>query len=135
MTQHLDPAQRITGSLVKLGDSDLKLVDNGDDLRDRKVLDSEGQNIGHVSALFIDKEERKVRFIQVGAGGFLGLGEREFLVPAEDIKTIYPAEIHISHTREHVLGAPHYDPKLVKGQPQEFWGPYYGYYGLSPYWI
>jgi sporulation protein YlmC with PRC-barrel domain len=135
MTQHPGSADSFTDSLVKLGDADLKLVDNGDDLRDRKVLDSEGQNLGHVSALFIDKVERKVRFIQVGAGGCLGLGEREFLIPAKDIKTIYPAEIHISHTREHVQGAPHYGPKLVRGQPQEFCGPCSGYCGLSPYWI
>jgi len=135
MTQNHSAQATQNDPLVKLGDSDLTLANTGDDLQDRKVLDAEGQDIGHVSALFIDQEERKVRFIQVGAGGFLGIGEREFLVPVEDIKSISPAEIHLNHTREHVLGAPHYDPKLVRGQSREFWNPYYGYYGVSPYWI
>ena len=42
--------------LVKLGDTNLVLSDSDKDIRERKVIDSDGNNIGHVSALFIDKE-------------------------------------------------------------------------------
>ncbi len=131
MTQHNDDSHDL---LVKLDDSNLKLLNAGDDLRNRKVVDANGQDLGHVSALFIDKKERKVRFLQVGAGGFLGIGERELLVPIEDVTSTGPAEIHINHSREHVIAAPHFDPKLTSRRDREFWGPYYGYYGIAPYW-
>ena len=98
--------------LVKLGDTNLVLSDSSKDIRERKVIDTDGNDIGHVSALFIDKEQRKIRFLQVGAGGFLGLGEREFLVPVEDISRITEDSVHIRHSRERVVQSPHYDPGL-----------------------
>jgi hypothetical protein len=27
-----------------------------------------------------------------------------------------------------------YDPTLIKAPTREHWEPFYGYYGLSPYW-
>jgi len=131
MTQHHDDSNDL---LVKLGDSNLALSNSGDDIRDRKVIDANGQDIGHVSALFIDKKERKIRFLQVKAGGFLGIGEQEFLVPIEDVTRTEPAEIHVNHSREHVIAAPHFDPKLTTQRTRDFWNPYYGYYGVTPYW-
>lgn len=131
MNQHNDNSHDL---LVKLEDTNLTLSNSSDDIRDRKVIDANGQDLGHVSALFIDKKERKIRFLQVGAGGFLGIGEREFLVPIEDVTSVLPAEIHINHSREHVIGAPHFDPSLTRKRNRDFWDPYYGYYGIVPYW-
>lgn len=131
MTQHNDDSHDL---LVKLGDTNLTLSDSGEDIRDRKVIDANGQDLGHVSALFIDKKERKVRFLQIGAGGFLGIGEREFLVPIEDVTSISPSEVRISHSLEHVIGSPVYDPALTTERTRDFWNPYYGYYGVAPYW-
>jgi hypothetical protein len=42
--------------------------------------------------------------------------------------------VHVNQTRERIVHSPVYDPKLVDRPPQEYWEPYYGYYGLSPYW-
>ena len=120
--------------LLKLGDEGLNHRFSGDDLRNRKVLGPDGKDIGHVSALFLDRAECRVRFLQVGTGGFLGLGEREFLIPIEDVTSTEPAEVFIRHTREQVLAEPHYDPKAVTLRDQTFWAMYYGYYGHEPYW-
>ena len=65
--------------LEKLKDTDLEFADSDQDLRNRRVTDLSGKHIGHVIALFVDRQDRKIRFLQVGAGGFLGIGEREFL--------------------------------------------------------
>ena len=110
------------------------LSELGDDLRDRKVFAADGAEIGHVSALFIDQKERKVRFLQVMAGGFLGIGEREFLVPIKDVSSTTASEVHINHSREHLIGSPHFDPDLIEQPSRDFWNPYYGYYGVLPYW-
>lgn len=120
--------------LLKLGDADLNRRFAGADLRNRKVLGPDGKDIGHVSALFLDRAECQVRFLQVGTGGFLGLGEREFLIPVDDVTVTEPAEVRIAHTREQVLAEPHFDPQTAAAQDQAFWGAYYRYYGHTPYW-
>ena len=119
--------------LEKLKDTDLEFADSDQDLRNRKVTDSSGKHIGHVSALFVDRQDRKIRFLQVGAGGFLGIGEREFLVPVEDIVRSTPDEVFINHTLEHVVNAPPYTLSLIP-MDENVWIPYYGYYGYVPYW-
>ena len=121
--------------LVKLDDTDLVLSDPNDDVRGRKVIDSFGDDIGHVHELFIDNAERKVRFLQVGAGGFLGLGERQFLIPIEDVTRITEGTVHINHSRDHVVKSPAFDPSLTTWRDSEYWNPYYGYYGVAPFWV
>jgi hypothetical protein len=61
-------------SLVKLSDSEFVLEDRTQDVRGLDVYDSNGDEIGSVEDLYADEEERKVRFLKVAAGGFLGLG-------------------------------------------------------------
>ena len=119
--------------LEKLKDTDLEFADSDQDLRNRRVTDSSGEHIGHVSALFMDRQDRKIHFLQVGAGGFLGIGEREFLVPVEDIVRSTLDEVFINHTLEHVVSAPPYTPSLIPME-EKVWIPHYGYYGYVSYW-
>jgi len=128
------PHQSQNDLLLKLGDTNLKRRFTGNDLRNRKVLGPDGTDIGHVSALFLDRAEGRTRFLQVGTGGFLDLGEREFLIPVEDVTRTEPAEVHIHHTREQVLAELHYDPKSVTLRDQAFREAYSGYYGHAPSW-
>jgi sporulation protein YlmC with PRC-barrel domain len=117
--------------LVKLGDTSLVLNDASEDIRNHKVIDSQGKDIGHVSALFIDQNERKIRFLQVSAGGFLKVGEQQFLVPAEDITRTTEDAVYINHTHDHVAQSPPYDPSR---RDNDYWNHYYGYYGHRSYW-
>lgn len=123
-----------TAELEKLTDTDLALADSAQDIRKSKVIDSQGQEIGHVSDLFIDRSERKVRMLEVRAGGFLGLGDRHFLLPVDAISRVAKGEVHVNQTRDRVAGSPVYDPTLIVEPVRTYWEPYYGYYGLSPYW-
>ncbi len=120
-------------ALIKLSDANLMLSDPSQDIRDRKVIDQHGDDIGHVTGLFIDKDEKTVRMLQVGAGGFLGLGERHFLVPVEAVSSIDADEVRINQTRERVVNSPPYDPKLTEAPSRDVFAPYYGYYGYAPY--
>ncbi len=119
-------------SLHKLSDSGLTVTTPAEDVRGRKVLDREGEEIGTVDDLMIDDEVRKVRFLRVASGGFLGLGETKFLIPVDAITRIELDEVHIDKAREHVIRGPAYDPDL--SQQQEYWDGVYGYYGYTPYW-
>ena len=68
-----------------MGESDFVPANLEDDLRGKDVYDAEGQRVGSVEDLYIDRREREVRFLEVGAGGFLGIGEKRFLVPVEAV--------------------------------------------------
>jgi len=120
--------------LVRLTDADLMLADPSQDIRDRKVIDQHGDDIGHVSGLFVDKDEKKVRILEVAAGGFLGLGERHFLIPVEAVSSVEKDDVRINQTRERVGNSPPYDPKLTEVPKRDLFDPYYGYYSYAPYW-
>ncbi|HEX5497584.1 MAG TPA: PRC-barrel domain-containing protein [Thermomicrobiales bacterium] len=121
-----------TDTLVKLGDTDLQLADPHEDVRNRKVVDRAGDDIGHVDALLVDQRDHKVRFLQVAAGGFLGLGERKFVIPIDAVTSVTPKDVRIDQTRQHLIGSPAYDPDLV--YKQDYYSGLYGYYGYPPYW-
>jgi PRC-barrel domain protein len=55
-----------------------------------------------VEELYVDTEERKVRFLEVGAGGLLGLGEKRFLIPVEAVVKIYDDGVTVDQSRDKV---------------------------------
>ncbi|MBA3414244.1 MAG: PRC-barrel domain-containing protein [Chloroflexia bacterium] len=118
--------------LVKLGDTDLTVADPAEDIRGRSVVDKAGEEIGHVDALLVDARENKVRFLQVASGGFLGIGERTFLLPVDAVTRTDEDRVHVDQTREHIAGSPAYDPDLV--YDPDYYGGLSGYYGYAPYW-
>ena len=118
-------------TLVQLGDSDLTLTHTAEDVRGRKVVDAHGQELGQVDDLLIDERERKVRFLRVSSGGFLGLGATKFLIPVEAIARVRADAVHIDQTADRVTAGPAYEPDLVDDQ---FVESLYDHYGYSPYW-
>jgi sporulation protein YlmC with PRC-barrel domain len=123
-----DPAH---ATLVKLSDTEWTVAEQTADIRGRRVLDPEGEEVGAVEDLLIDDRERKVRLLQVASGGFLGLGATTFLLPVEAITRISDETVHIDQRRAHIAGAPRYDPVLVD---QRYVHDLYGHYGYAPYW-
>ena len=131
MSQHDRPADF---GLEKLSDAGLTLADPSQDIRGRTVVDHQGEQLGHVSGLFIDTKERKVRVMEVRAGGFLGLGDRHFLLPIETVLSVTADEVHVGETRERILGAPVYDPMLIERPTAASLQSHYDHYGVSPSW-
>ncbi len=123
--------------LVRLRDTDQTVSSSDEDIRGRMAKDKDGHDLGTIEGLLVDEAERKVRFMEVGSGGFLGLGESKSLIPVEAITRVTADAVYIGHTREHVAGAPRYDPKLMHAELEYFFNlyPYYGYppsFGLLP---
>ncbi len=119
--------------LENLNNTNLVLADAAEDIRGRRVIDRHGVEIGYTSSLFIDTVERKVRMLEVHAGGFLGLGERHVLVPVGAVASVAKHGVRVNQSREHVLSSPAYDPTLIQLPVSGCWEPFYGYYGLPPY--
>ena len=53
--------------LARLGDPDFVLANPEDYLCGKEVYDPHGQRMGSVEDLYIDRKEREVRFLEVGA--------------------------------------------------------------------
>lgn len=124
------PCQRIH-SILRLSDSGLTPASAEQDIRGRKVIDSDGRDVGVVDELMIDDAENKVRFLRVEAGGFLGIGGRKFLVPVDAIQKIDADRVQIGCSCEQLKDAPAYDPDLISEAEIL---KLYGYYGMPPFW-
>jgi sporulation protein YlmC with PRC-barrel domain len=134
-----------TAKLVRLSDTELTIANPAEDIRDRTVVDRDGEDIGEVEDLLIDAHEKRVRLLEVASGGFLGLGKTKFLLPVEAITRISDDTVYVNQTRQYIAGAPHYDPDLIhqeagetgeKGYYSErgYYSDVYQYYGYPPYW-
>jgi len=117
-------------TLVDLDDTDLTVASPADDIRGMSVVDRHGEDVGDVDGLLIDEGERRVRFLMVGSGGFLGIGKKKRLIPVDAITDIEDT-VHVDTTREHIAGSPDYDPDVVEKPTFE---PYYDYYDYPPFW-
>ena len=99
--------------LVRLGDSGFVPANPEDDLRGKDVCDPHGQRMGSVEDLYVDRQEREVRFLEVGAGGFLGIGEGRFLVPVEAVTKVSEDRVTVEPDRtERVEGPAPFDTKV-----------------------
>src|SRR5919112_570281 len=100
--------------LVRLGDSDFVPANPEDDLRGKDVYDAQGQPMGSVEDLYIERKEREVRFLEVGAGGFLRIGEKRFLVPVEAVRQVTEDRVTIEPERtQKVEGPAPFDTKVA----------------------
>ena len=107
--------------LVRLGDSDFVPANPEDDLRGKDVYDAGEQRIGSVEDLYfpscprnIDRKEREARFLEVGAGGFLGIGQKPFLVPVEAVTQVTEDRVTIEPERtQKVEGPAPFDTKVA----------------------
>jgi sporulation protein YlmC with PRC-barrel domain len=111
---------RSTGPvLVRLSESGLVLEDLTQDVRGLDVYDRSGDRIGKVEDLYADAQERKVRFLDVAAGGFMGLGEKRFLIPVEAVGEVREdgGVVVVEQKRRKVAESPLFDAEVVVPQP------------------
>lgn len=123
---------KMIGNLEKLGKTNLMLTDPNEDIRGHTVFDSTGEKLGKVDELLVDGDHHKVRFVQVGSGGFLGIGRDHFLIPVDAIKQVGQDEIHINQTSQQISSSPEYSPDLTTNE--EYYRGVYDHYGISPFW-
>ena len=92
--------------LIRLSDSDFVPANPEDDLRGKAVYTIDGKVIGSVEDLYIDRQEREVRFLEVGAGGLLGIGKKRFLVPVEAVTEVTAGRVTIEPGRTQKVEGP-----------------------------
>ncbi|MCA1594973.1 MAG: PRC-barrel domain-containing protein [Chloroflexi bacterium] len=93
------------------------------DYRDLMVIDLEGQQLGRIVDVILDKPSRKPILAVVLFGGFLDMGAKHVLVPHEWLHDPTPSTIRGNLTRYQAEQAPDFDPKSAKDIE-----PYYQYW-------
>jgi sporulation protein YlmC with PRC-barrel domain len=117
-------------NLVNLNDTDLYLDEPWHDLRGLDVYDVNDDQIGSIEDVYVDRERREARLLDVSAGGVLGVGKKHFLVPVEDVKRDVDGErVTVGHPKDKVTGSPEFDPD--EGLKTDLQRAVYAYYGRS----
>ena len=98
-------------NLVKLSESEnIRVQEPWQDIRELDVYDISGEQIGSVEDLYVDREAQHPRFLDVAAGGFLGLGKKHFLIPVEEVsRDVGEERVTVTVPKEKVLNSPEFD--------------------------
>jgi sporulation protein YlmC with PRC-barrel domain len=98
-------------NLVKLSEEELHLDEPWQDIRGLDVYDVDGEQIGSVEELYVERDSRLPRFLVVSAGGFLGVGKKHFLVPVEEVsRDMGEGErVTLNRNREKVVSSPNFE--------------------------
>jgi sporulation protein YlmC with PRC-barrel domain len=105
------------------------------------VFNGQGDRIGHIEDLSIDKVSGKVRYALLSFGGFLGVAARIHPIPWDVLNYDLALEGYVVNlTHEELDKAPSYGKDELEGfgagdqvyRDRLF--SYYGQYGAMPYW-
>jgi hypothetical protein len=99
------------------------------------VYRSNGDKVGHIERLMIDKQSGKTAYAVMTFGGFLGIGEDSYPLPWSQL-TYNPdlGGYEVNITEEQLKGAPKYEEDL-DWSDREANRRIYDYYGAPPYWL
>jgi sporulation protein YlmC with PRC-barrel domain len=99
--------------LVKMSDTGFGVKSRESDIRRLAVFNTNGEQIGSVEDFYVDTQEREVRYLEVGAGGFMGLGEKRFLIPVGAITNFREGGVTVGECREKISESPPFDTKII----------------------
>ena len=100
------------------------------------VYNKEGQNIGTIEDVMLDKMSNGIMFAVIGFGGFLGIGEKYHAIPWSvlDYERVQGGYV-VPYTKEQLEAAPSYSiDELSRGDGQVARDASYDYYKVKPYW-
>jgi sporulation protein YlmC with PRC-barrel domain len=98
--------------LLRLSDTDFDIPDD-QDIRGRTVIDQNGNEIGKIDDLLMDPQTRRIRFLQVTSGGFLGIGGRMMLIPVQAIARFDRNYVEIDQSMRGGSGEMRYNPPMI----------------------
>lgn len=103
------------------------------DVNGTEVYSHDGNNVGHIDHLMIDKKSGKVAYAVMHFGGFLGMGEESHSIPWDKLrydtgKNGYVTDI----TEEQLKGAPERSREWHSDRDWE--QRTHDYYSVRPYW-
>ncbi|MCF8039625.1 MAG: PRC-barrel domain-containing protein [Desulfohalobiaceae bacterium] len=104
---------------------------NVEDIKGKKVLDANGEDIGEVSGMLVDAKSGKIKYIMLTSGGVFGVGGDKYPVPWQAVRTGTDQEgFQVNFTSEELKNAPKGTKVTSRDQAKEI----NEFYGVSPEW-
>ncbi|MGE3539627.1 MAG: PRC-barrel domain-containing protein [Candidatus Tectimicrobiota bacterium] len=131
----MTPSSLRSTALRRVSETEWPITAPDVDIRDRKVMDIAGEELGTVTDLLVDIREHRVQFIEVASGGFLGLGQTTFLLPVAAIVRIMDDTIYVTPTQQQVQQAPRYEPTMRQREDSALghYADLHRHYNYPPY--
>ncbi|MET3901036.1 sporulation protein YlmC with PRC-barrel domain [Devosia sp. UYZn731] len=107
-----------------------------DKVEGTKVYDPNGEHIGSIERILVEKRSGKVSYAVLSFGGFLGMGHDHYPLPWSKLN--YDEELggyRVDVSKQQLEGAPKYDREDDDYWTEENGRRVYDYYGVAPYWI
>ena len=109
---------------------------SSDKVEGTAVYNRDGEKLGSIHTLMIDKVSGKVAYAVMSFGGFLGIGDRYHPLPWSvlDYETSQGGYV-VDLDRSMLEGAPTYGTSETPNWSDRSWGQQvHDYYGAHPYW-
>ena len=110
---------------------------SADKVEGTKVYSAEGDHLGEIHEVMIDKISGNVAYAVMSFGGFLGIGEKYHPLPwsALDYDTDAGGYV-VNLSRDQLEGGPTFDAgKTPRWGDRDYETRLHDYYGLPPYWM
>jgi sporulation protein YlmC with PRC-barrel domain len=107
-----------------------------DDVVGTSVSGANGDTIGSVEKIMIDKKSGRVAYAVMNFGGFMGLGQSHYPIPWSMLRYDPDAEAYqVDLTEEQLHDAPTLDASNTSSwQDRQYGSRIHDYYGATPYW-
>lgn len=101
-----------------------------------RVENTNGESIGEVEDVILDKMTNQIMFAVVGFGGFLGMGEKYHPIPWSELDYQPDRNAYVvDYTKEELQAAPSDTiGALTRGDGVPARDAAYSHYGVAPYW-
>lgn len=109
-TYHQEEAKRGPLVLEKLSDLEEAAALLGDfhDIRGMRVVNTTGEEVGHVDELYVDPKSQQVSMVGITFGGMLGFNAKHVLVPMDQLQIMDDESVRVMTTPEIVAAAPEF---------------------------
>lgn len=93
------------------------------DLKNLKVVDAQGKDIGEISEVVVDLQSGRIHAAVVEFGGFMGLGEKHYAFPVSELKPGKQAnQIQLNVDKEKLKNAEGFAKNQWPAMGDEYWG-------------
>jgi hypothetical protein len=106
---------------------------SSEDVQGTTVFDANGNEIGAIDHLMIDKVSGNVRYAVMSFGGFMGLGQRHYPLPWSSLTYDRDREGYLTNvTQQQLIEAPEYTDD--KWSDRDWESRIHEHYRAEPYW-
>ncbi len=105
----------------------------GSDIIGDKVVNDQGQNLGEVHEIVIDRSTGKIAYVVVSYGGFLGIGDKYFAIPWQSFRQSPGKDkLVLNVDKDQMKNAPGFDKNRWPEMNPQWARQLDEYYGVHP---